>query len=153
DWTDFDSDGNAASVDSDSYGLLLGFDHAMTPSWRIGAVGGFGHVSADVDDRDSSATADSATLGLYTAGQWGALHLHVGAAYAWHDIDSTRNVHVASLNDSLDADYDANTAQVFGELGYNFAFGNTALTPFARAAYVHVDTDSFNEDGGAAALH
>lgn len=28
-----------------------------------------------------------------------------------------------------------------------------AGTPFARAAYVHVDSDSFDEDGGAAELH
>ena len=54
--------------------------------------------------------------------------------------------------DSRRANYSGNTGQIFGELGYGFAFGNVAVEPFAGAAWVHLKTDAATERGGAAAL-
>jgi outer membrane autotransporter protein len=42
--------------------------------------------------------------------------------------------------------------QVFGEVGYSIMAGAVALEPFAGLAYVHFDSGSFTEGGGAAAL-
>ena len=75
-----------------------------------------------------------------------------GAAYTWHDIDTTRRVGFAGFADKLEAGYDAGTAQVFGELGYTIDVGAIALEPFAGLAYVNLDADGFTERGGAAAL-
>ena len=41
---------------------------------------------------------------------------------------------------------------MFGEVGYASTFGNVAVEPFAGLAYVHLDTGSFTEAGGLAAL-
>ncbi|HQS11218.1 MAG TPA: autotransporter domain-containing protein [Xanthobacteraceae bacterium] len=48
--------------------------------------------------------------------------------------------------------YSAQTAQMFGELGYGFSWNAFALEPFAGLSYVHLNTGSANEIGGAAAL-
>jgi outer membrane autotransporter protein len=49
-------------------------------------------------------------------------------------------------------DYDAHTAQVFGELAYRFDMGGESVEPFAGIAYVDLRTAAFAEAGGAAAL-
>ena len=54
--------------------------------------------------------------------------------------------------DSLTANYNGRTGQIFGEAGYGFAFGNVAVEPFAGAALVSLTTDAANERGGPAAL-
>lgn len=56
------------------------------------------------------------------------------------------------FSDSLKGDYNAGTAQVFGELGYGMRAGNVGFEPFANLAYVNLHTDGFTEKGGAAAL-
>lgn len=38
---------------------------------------------------------------------------------------------------------------MFGEAGYGLTFGQVALEPFAGLAWVHLDTNSFNETGGS----
>src|SRR5262249_22830403 len=87
----------------------------------------------------------------------GALGSRPGAAYTWHQIDTSRSVVFPGFNDQLSSRYDAGTAQVFGDLGYRIDAGHTAVgalafEPFANLAYVNLRTDGFNESGGAAAL-
>jgi uncharacterized protein with beta-barrel porin domain len=56
------------------------------------------------------------------------------------------------FSDSLKGDYDAGTAQVFGELGYGIAMGEARFKPFANLAHLSVQTDDVTETGGTAAL-
>src|SRR3546814_17440514 len=42
--------------------------------------------------------------------------------------------------------------QIFGEIGYDIAAGNTAVTPFVRLAHVDTGSAAFTETGGNAAL-
>src|SRR3546814_20855060 len=42
--------------------------------------------------------------------------------------------------------------QIFGEIGYDIAAGNIAVTPFARLAHVDTGSDAFTETGGNAEL-
>lgn len=151
-WGDLDGDGNAASVDRSSGGFFAGLDGEVVDSVRLGLVGGYSHSSLDVDARASSAELDGYHIGLYGGGAFDSLTLRLGAAYSWYDIDTRRQVDIPGFSDRLDADYTAGVAQLFGELGYRFDFGGLAAEPFARAAYVHLRTDGFEEAGGAAAL-
>jgi subtilase-type serine protease len=54
--------------------------------------------------------------------------------------------------DRATAQYNGRTGQIFGEVGYGFAFGRVAVEPFAGGAWVHLNTDAATERGGAAAL-
>ncbi|TPM45505.1 autotransporter outer membrane beta-barrel domain-containing protein [Mesorhizobium sp. B2-2-3] len=150
-WSNTDSDGNAAAFDRSTGGLLAGAD-TLVGGWRVGVLGGYGHSSFDADDRDSSGKSDSYHLGLYGGTNWGAIAFRSGAAYSWSSISTRRSAAFNGFADQLSADYDAGTAQVFGELAYKADAGGFHFEPFANLAYVSVHTDGFTETGGAAAL-
>src|SRR5262249_29408218 len=82
----------------------------------------------------------------------GDLAFRSGVAYTLNDISTNRSVVFPGFTDSLKGDYDAGTAQIFGELGYGINMGKTRFEPFANLAYVSVHTDDFTEKGGVAAL-
>lgn len=151
-WGDLDGDGNAASVDRSSGGFFAGLDGEVADNLRVGLVGGYSHSLLDADARASSGESDGYHVGLYGGTAFGGLDLRLGAAYSWYDIDTRRRVDIPGFSDRLDADYSAGATQVFGEFGYRFDLGGLAAEPFARAAYVHLHTDGFDEEGGAAAL-
>jgi len=150
-WGGTDSDGNAAAFDRNTGGLLAGAD-GMVGDWRIGVVGGYSRTSFNADDRNSSGDSDNYHLGLYGGTNWGAIAFRTGAAYSWNRISTSRSVAFQGFSDHLSADYDAGTAQAFGELAYKTDAGPFAFEPFANLAYVNLHTDGFTETGGAAAL-
>ncbi|RVA34424.1 autotransporter outer membrane beta-barrel domain-containing protein [Mesorhizobium sp. M7D.F.Ca.US.004.03.1.1] len=151
-WGNTDSDGNAAAFDRSTGGLLAGAD-TLVGGWRVGLLGGYSHSSFDTDDRNSSGKADSYHLGLYGGTNWGAIAFRTGAAYSWSSFSTRRSVVFNGFADGLSADYDAGTAQIFGELAYKAAdAGRFKFEPFANLAYVSVHTDGFTETGGDAAL-
>lgn len=150
-WGETDGDGNAAQLDRSTGGLLVGAD-GMLGDWRLGLLAGYSYSSFDADDRASSASSDNYHLGAYAGTQWGALAFRSGLAYTWSDLSTRRSVDFPGLSDSLEADYDAGTAQVFGELGYLANAGRIAFEPFAGLAYINLDTNGSSERGGGAAL-
>jgi outer membrane autotransporter protein len=152
DWGSFDGDGNAAAVSRSIGGVFFGADAPVAPNWRLGALAGYSHASIDVADRASSATSDDYHSALYGGARWGAGGLRAGAAYTHHEIDTVRNVAFPGFDDRLKGDYDAGTAQIFGEVAYDMQAGGFGLEPFANLAYVNLHTDGFSEQGGAAAL-
>ncbi|RXT23483.1 hypothetical protein B5U98_11235 [Bosea sp. Tri-39] len=156
-WGRTDSDRNAAKLTRSTGGFLIGADVAVFDTMRVGVIAGYSRSEFDVNARLSSGESDNYHFGLYGGGQWGALGLRAGASYTWHDIETRRTVTFAGFSDGLKGNYDAGTAQVFGELGYRVdlgqtALGKVALEPFAGLAYVNLHTDWLSETGGAAAL-
>jgi outer membrane autotransporter protein len=150
-WGGRDGDGNAAKFDRSLGGLLIGAD-GMVGDWRVGLVGGYSHSSFDVDGGHSSGDSDNYHLGIYGGTDWGALALRTGAAYTWHRLSTVRSVAFGGFADQLSADYDAGTAQVFGELAYKTDAGGFTFEPFDNLAYVNLRADGFSETGGSAAL-
>ncbi len=156
-WGRIDGNGNAAKLTRSTGGLVVGADVAAFDNLRFGVIAGYSRSTFDVNARLSSGESDNYHLGLYGGGQFGALSLRAGASYTWHDVETRRTVVASALGSRLRADYDAGTAQVFGEAGYRVELGQTALgkvalEPFAGLAYVVLRSDGFSETGGAAAL-
>ncbi|MFZ5677586.1 MAG: autotransporter-associated beta strand repeat-containing protein [Pseudomonadota bacterium] len=151
-WGRTDSDGNAAGFTRTAGGFIAGADAAAGKHLRFGAFTGFTQSSFDASDRESKGDANSYHAGLYAGGTWEGFGLRAGASYGWSAIDTSRDIDFGGLGESLDADYNAGTAQVFGEAAYRFGTDGFALEPFAGLAYVSLDSDDVEEDGGAAAL-
>lgn len=151
-WADVEGSGNAAGFDRSTGGFIAGGDGAIGDTWRLGLLTGYSHSSFNADDRASSGSSDSYHLGLYGGGQWGALGLRGGATYSWSRIETGRTVGLPGFADALTANYDAGTAQIYGEAGYRIETTAASFEPFANLAYVNLHTDGFTEDGGAAAL-
>jgi outer membrane autotransporter protein len=59
---------------------------------------------------------------------------------------------VKGFSNSLSSSYQAQSAQFFGEIGYELAFIPVRTELFAALAHVHLSTPYFSESSGAAAL-
>jgi outer membrane autotransporter protein len=151
-WGDFDGDGSAASADRDLGGFISGMDAGIGGSWRAGLATGASFSDVDVDARTSSADVETYHLGGYLGGMAGSFALRGGGMWAWSSIDTSRAVVFPGFFERETASYDADTGQIFGEVAYPTQMGGVALEPFGGLAFVSVDTDSFRERGGSAAL-
>src|SRR5262245_17481333 len=151
-WGRVNSDGNAADLNRNLGGVFTGFDGRFG-EWRAGLAGGYTNASASVSARASSANIDSAYFAGYGGASFGALNFRSGAAAAWHTIGTSRSIVFPGFSEQASARYSAISGQVFGEVGYGMSFGNIAVEAFAGLAWVFLNTESFNETGGVAALN
>jgi outer membrane autotransporter protein len=151
-WGHWGSDGNAARLNRSTGGFLLGGDARVADDIRLGLMGGYSRSALDIDDRASSSTADSYTLGAYIGGQWDTFSFKGGLAHSWQNIDTSRSVAFTGFSDNLSASYSARTFQAFGEAAYSFDIERVRVEPFADLAHVHLNTDGYREIGGTSAL-
>jgi outer membrane autotransporter protein len=146
----YDASNGAGSLDHVTRGVVIGADKTLDSDLILGVVMGYGSSTSDVDDHGAHGDGSSYQLGLYSGRQMDSLSLNAGLAYAWNSLDSNRNI--SALGDNTRSSQDISTAQVFAGAGYDFAVGASTVTPFAQAAYVHLDADGFTEKGGPSAL-
>jgi len=147
-----DGDGNASSVDAHSGGFLAGVGKTIGYGVHAGVFGGYARSHVSIDDAASDADADIYTFGAYAGRQMDRIRAQVGAAYSLNVIETDRQVHAGSLNETLTTDYNAHTLQAFGELAYRFDTAFAAFEPFAGLAHVAVISDGYTETGGITAL-
>ena len=148
----FETDGNAATVRRDLAGFISGVDARVGGNGRLGVAAGYTGSKNALDGR-GTADVETAHIAGYGGWSFGAFNLRAGGAYAFHSIGTDRLIAFPGFFDRTTANYDGHTGQIFGELGYGFAFGNVAIEPFAGAAWVRVKTDAAAERGGLAALN
>ena len=164
--TSGDADGTAKAARS-TYGVAVGAEAQVHEAVSLGVGLGISSTDIDVDDRHSEAEADSMHLAVYgnvSLAPLGLLEgeMRFGAAYGWHDIETERTAAYGTALEQLESSYDAQTGQVFAEIGYDVAGllgaddlveGETpVIEPFGGLAYVHHRSDGFSEAGGGAAL-
>lgn len=151
-WGEFDANRGSAAMNTDHKGLVAGFGFGGN-GFAAALSAGIGGSDFDLDGRTDRAKVDSKYLAVHAVyGAGAGLRGAVGVSYAWHDVDTSRDITVAPLVQMLKSNRDANTLQIFGELGYGIEAGNAAVTPFARIAHVDTGSDAFTETGGTAAL-
>lgn len=152
-WADFSGNGNAAGANRTLSGLLSGMDAMFAEGWRGGLALGYARSDVSVGGgRFSSADVNSYQLATYASGQVGSFLLRGGGVWSWSNIDSARSIVFPGFFEQVEASYDANSGQVFGEAALPLAHQHIAYEPFAGLAWVGVDTGGFTETGGAAAL-
>lgn len=148
-WGRMDGDGNAAALDRGTHGVLIGADGYLG-DWRLGVMAGMSQT--DIEHPAADATAENYHLGIYGGTDWGALALRTGLTHSWHDIDTTRNLTLPGLDETLTADQRARSLQAFGELAYGFEAAGAQLETFGALAHVRLRADGFSEAGGDSAL-
>ncbi|GER62520.1 hypothetical protein NMCA_14580 [Enterobacter ludwigii] len=152
-WSRTRDNGNAGKLDGNTTGFLLGADRKLADhNVRVGGYFGYSRGDYDVDSRHSSTDTDNYHLGLYAAAQQNAFSLRGALGYTWHKIEGERNVDFSGFSDRLKSDYDANSLLAFTEAGYRFGQPAMNVEPFINLSWIRLHTDSFREDGGAAAL-
>ena len=157
-WQRQHGDGNAPSYRQRIGGVTVGGDVEVGDGWRVGAAVGYQDSTIWQDSRNARSKSDSYSVSIYGGKSFlqssgTALNVMAGAAYAWHDINSKRDLTLAGQNQELEADYRGNTTQIFGELGYEIPVAPQAsVEPFVGAAWMKQRMGRFSEDGGSAAL-
>nr|MDJ0513552.1 autotransporter outer membrane beta-barrel domain-containing protein [Methyloceanibacter sp.] len=117
--------------------------------WRVGLATGASFSDVSVDDRYSSANTQTYHLGGYVGGMVGDVALRGGGMWAWSDVETSRAVVFPGFYERQNADYDADTGQLFGEVAYPAQLGGVELEPFAGLAFVSVESGGFRERGGS----
>lgn len=149
--TTLDADSTMAGIDSDHTGLIFGFDLRSDGGWRLGVSGEAGSGDA-TGATGESADIDSYGIGAIASKSFGATELRLGATLGRYALDTTRRVTANSLEESLEASYDATSALIFAELSREVATEGGTLSPYAGISHAHLSLDGFSETGGDAAL-
>jgi fibronectin-binding autotransporter adhesin len=148
-----DDNGDAALLQANGSGLLVGADLSLGNNARLGAVLGHGQSSIQSNSVGSSAHVLGDHVGLYGSTTFGALVLRAGAAYSWQDVHNNRTLAFGSYSDHLSSEHHAQTAQAYVEGGYQFKVSpGQQLEPFVNVARVQLHSDALQEGGGNAAL-
>ena len=146
-----DSDGNAASVDSDSLGFDMGLDYrGADDAWALGISWGYINGDLEVSQRFSRADYDGWHLGAY--GRYGdnGQGLTVSAAISYSDIeaDVTRGIRVNRLSRIAAGNVGVEVFTIAGDLRYGFDVGQGwSAGPMVSIHHGDADLGRFNETG------
>jgi len=153
-WGHHDGDGNAASLDRDTQGVLAGVDAQATEQLRVGGIVGYTQSDLTAGAGRGSASVDSFHVGAYAGSELGdsGVELRGGAFYGYHEIDTSRGAAVGEWQDTLDDDGHAHTWHADVELSRAFELGATSVEPYVNLAHVHQRSGEGRESGGDAAL-
>jgi fibronectin-binding autotransporter adhesin len=150
-YADSRREGGLGRLAANRTGVIGGVDYTVN-GVRIGVNGGYQDDDIRLRGRGSSASVKTTFGGLNVAYLQGPLEIQAGANYAWHDIDAQRTLGVTGLATAVAAQPDANSAQLFAEVGYGFTTGQATITPFLRNAYTWSRVKAYAETGGLGAL-
>ncbi|WP_460149497.1 autotransporter outer membrane beta-barrel domain-containing protein [Pseudomonas sp. S3_E10] len=147
-----DAQHGSAGLKQRSQGLLLGADWSIDPAWRLGVVAG--KSGSELNATRFKGDLDSWHLGAYAVRQDGPLALRLGALYSAHTGKNKRTVDFDFINrrENLTGQYNAQSQNVFAELGYQLDLGGLHAEPFAGAGFQRYQRDRFREKGGYSAL-
>ncbi len=147
-WGKVDGDDNAAKLDRDSQGALMGMEAANTDGLRLGVALGIGHGSADVDAR-RFVQRNRTPPRSWPMARRGSAVSPCAAAWASADIsiDTLRTVAIRNFSETLSGKVDGQVTQAFAEVGYALSLGKMSVEPIAGLATLRFKADGFNETG------
>lgn len=145
---DFANEGQGYGVDVDLYGVALGADVALNPSWRIGAL--FNVGSGSVDGTGAGAAVDNDfdyyALGAYTAFTSGPLTLVGDVSYTAVSNDVSATTQASNIG-KVGADIDSSNFSLGLTSKFDFALGDFTLSPHIGMRYSHLDIDNYDVTG------
>ncbi len=149
-WT---ANSGAAGLGRTSAGIAAGLESDIRRGWKIGLTGGFIQTNYDLEGQASTGSMRSVFVGAYGRGNLGVFMVRYGGTYSWNSVETERTVAFPGFTNTLSADYDAGTGQLFAEIGYQMGASRMSLEPFAGLAFVQATADGFSETGGGGALN
>ena len=145
---DFANEGQGYGVDVDLYGVALGADVALNPSWRIGAL--FNVGSGSVDGTGAGAAVDNDfdyyALGAYTAFTSGPLTLVGDVSYTAVSNDVSATTQASNIG-KVGADIDSSNFSLGLTSKFDFSLGDFTLSPHIGMRYSHLYIDDYDVTG------
>ncbi|WP_152521829.1 autotransporter outer membrane beta-barrel domain-containing protein [Alcanivorax sp. P2S70] len=127
--------------------LALGVDHQWD-HWLLGVAAGSADGTLDYDNRQADGDVSSWFAGLY--GRWssaGAWFLRGDLSYGSSDVSQQRMV----LGAPAESDSSVKALRVALESGWDLAWGENGLHPYAMVSMTRIERDGFRETGGGIA--
>jgi T5SS/PEP-CTERM-associated repeat protein len=148
---DLDSSADVAHANYTTGGVTLGADYRVTKNWTVGALFGYNHTDASLDEEGSSATVDTYSPGIYAAYADKGWYANGLFTYGYNSYTENRDIIFPGTNRTAIGAPQGN--QYSGDLdgGYDFHFGQLTIGPSVGLNYVHLDINSFAEGGAGAA--
>ena len=139
-----------AHSDATTGAVQVGADYRITPHLRVGALFGYAHTDADLDNNGSKATIDSYAPGAYISYAQNGWYANAIGSYGFDNFTENRNLSIGGT--TAIAHGAPSGDQIVGDLdgGYDFHVNSWKFGPVAGVQYTHLDVDSFSEDGAQA---
>ncbi len=147
---EIEDDGNGSVVDHWSAGMLAGIEGKVTNEFAVGATLGYLSTHAEIPNQefDTDGVIGALTLRYEHASGYG-FALVGGAAH--QGVETGRRITVGGFSAIADADYDATSAFVSGEMFLKRRFANAVLKPFVGMDAIFTETEAFTETGAGGA--
>jgi uncharacterized protein YhjY with autotransporter beta-barrel domain len=129
-------------------GLTLGSDYRVSEHVVLGTAFGYLHTAANLDQAGGHVKMNGysiAAFGTYYMAD--KVYVDAIATHGWNRYGVTRHMTFGDTSATATADPDANQWSVSVSGGYNFNFGPLTVGPTAKATYINVDIDGFQERG------
>ena len=127
--------------------LALGVDHQWD-HWLLGVAAGSADGALDYDNRQADGDVSSWFAGLY--GRWssaGPWFLRGDLSYGSSDVSQQRIV----MGAPAESDSSVDALRVALESGWDLAWGENGLHPYAMVSMARIERDGFRETGGGIA--
>jgi uncharacterized protein YhjY with autotransporter beta-barrel domain len=141
------SQADLAHADTTTGAVQVGADYRITPHLRVGALFGYGHTDATLDDLGSKAKVDSYAPGVYASYAQDGWYANALGSYGFNSFTEDRNVNFGGLTGTAHGTPNGN--QIVGNLdgGYDFHVKQLTFGPLAGVQYTNLSVDSFTENG------
>ncbi len=137
-------------TDTTSGQVQVGADYRITPHLRAGAFFGFAHSDADLDNNGSKATIDSYSPGVYASYANKGWYANLIGSYGFNSYTEDRAMSIGGASAVAHGAPDGDQIVANLDTGYDFHSGNWTYGPLIGLQYVHLDVNSFSEDGAGA---
>jgi outer membrane autotransporter protein len=128
-------------------GVNAGVDYRFSKNFAAGAMFGYGHTYATLDENGSHARVDSYSPGLYATYADKGFFLNGIASYDYNNYSEARAIPFAGLESSGKTHGSQFNGDIDG--GYEFHHGDWTFGPTLALQYVHLEINDFTESGAA----
>jgi outer membrane autotransporter protein len=145
---DLDHNQDIADSNYTGYRVRAGADFHISTNIRVGALFGYEHTDASLDNEGSKAHVDGFTPGIYASyADKAGFYANGLFTYTHNDYSPDRNIIIPGVNRSAHGSTSGD--QFGGDLdgGYEYRTGGWVLGPSVGLTYVNLGIDSFNETG------
>ena len=140
----------------DSAGVAIGFEHEISHEEILGFSGGYTGAKSYGQDGSSGDITEIDTFhaGVYYSLNKPSFTLDTALVGSINHYNGKRLVDILGLTQTLNSTYEGYTIGAMAEAGYPIALNpNWSVRPLAGLQYSYNATESYDENGGSAALH
>jgi len=149
---DLDSNSDVTHSSYTTGRVRAGIDYRITTNIRVGALFGYSHTNANLDNEGSNAKVDSYTPGLYvTYADKKGFYANGLVTYTRNEYSTDRKIIIPGVNRTASGSTGGNQFGADIDGGYEFRRNNWTFGPSIGLTYVNMGVESFNESGAGAA--